>query len=297
MADVRSMLKEARAARRITHPHASYTSSGQLLCNLCEVSVKSEAAWGSHLHSTQHALRTSRQQDAAAARPELLTRGSKRKAADSESPEPETKRTKSARPSSGGELEHQPPLASEEPHQPPLPPQTEVVNGTPHSTALPALEQDNDIDADELAAFERELADLEHEERRQGQKAAYAGATISAAPKTAEEIAAEAREEQSAQRGRRDEEIEGEREDAARALEDEFEEMEGYEARVQKLRDKREALRKGSSVSLPRPAVETLVEADEVGGQTHPIQDGIESDNDDDDDDDEEYDDWTFGRP
>ncbi|EMC99759.1 hypothetical protein BAUCODRAFT_30165 [Baudoinia panamericana UAMH 10762] len=66
MADVRSMLRAERVSRRITHPNASYTGDGKLLCNLCETLVKSEASWQSHLHSTGHALRASRQRDVAA---------------------------------------------------------------------------------------------------------------------------------------------------------------------------------------------------------------------------------------
>ncbi|KAK5674075.1 hypothetical protein LTS10_013170 [Elasticomyces elasticus] len=95
-------------------------------------------------------------------------------------------------------------------------------------------------DNDELAAFERELAELEERNR----VAAFnAEATISAAPMTADEIAAQAREEQSAQRGGRDVEIEDERDEAASALAGEFDEMDGLEARLKRLRERREALR------------------------------------------------------
>ncbi|KAK5689791.1 hypothetical protein LTS12_028847, partial [Elasticomyces elasticus] len=51
------------------------------------------------------------------------------------------------------------------------------------------------------------------------------------------------REEQSAQRGRRDVEIEAERDEAATALADEFDEMDGLEARLRRLRGRREASR------------------------------------------------------
>lgn len=69
---------------------------------------------------------------------------------------------------------------------------------------------------------------------------------------TAAELAAQAREEQSAQRARRDEDMEAEKEEAARALEDEFEEMEGLDERVKKLREQREALR-SQSAQFPAP--------------------------------------------
>ena len=83
MADARALLRAERASRRITHPHASYTDAGKLLCNLCEAPVKSEAHWQSHLHSGQHNLRSQRRQDAAESR----GAGKKRKAEMNESPE------------------------------------------------------------------------------------------------------------------------------------------------------------------------------------------------------------------
>jgi hypothetical protein len=113
--------------------------------------------------------------------------------------------------------------------------------------------------------------------------ATYAsGAVIEAKPMTAAEISAQAREDQSAQRARKDEEMEGEKEDAARALEDEFDEMEGLEERVKRLREQREALRakRGQVVDADVLAhIPPLAEEDE----------GSESD-------DEDWDDWRF-RP
>ncbi|TKA82216.1 hypothetical protein B0A55_07511 [Friedmanniomyces simplex] len=103
------------------------------------------------------------------------------------------------------------------------------------TTAQQAAGDDN-----ELAAFERELAELEEKNRV---TALNAEATISAAPMTAEEIAAHAREEQSAQRGKRDVEIEAERDESASAMADEFDEMDYSEARLRRLRERREALR------------------------------------------------------
>jgi hypothetical protein len=107
-----------------------------------------------------------------------------------------------------------------------------------------------------------------------------AGAVIQAKPMTAAEIAAQAREEQSAQRVRKDEEMEGEKEDAARALEDEFDEMEGLEERVKRLRAQREALR--SKHAQPPTAEITPV--------------AVQPQEDDDSDEDEDWDDWRF-RP
>jgi hypothetical protein len=131
----------------------------------------------------------------------------------------------------------------------------------------------------ELDAFMNEMA----KEPPPKPAAAYAaGAFIEAKPMTAAEISAQAREDQSAQRARKDEEMEGEKEDAARALEDEFDEMEGLEERVKRLREQREALRTKSGqvadAEVVAPAV-PLAEDD----------DGSESD-------DEDWDDWRF-RP
>jgi beta-lactamase class A len=109
-----------------------------------------------------------------------------------------------------------------------------------------------------------------------------ASATIVAAPMSAAELAAQAREDMSAQRGRRDAEIEAEKEDAARQLEDEFEELESWEERARKLREKREALRKTRDLSAP--PVEAVV-------VTQPPQN--ESDEDSEEDYDEDgWDNW-----
>ncbi|KAL1801530.1 hypothetical protein ACET3X_001872 [Alternaria dauci] len=122
-------------------------------------------------------------------------------------------------------------------------------------------------------------------------KSAYAGAVIEAAPMSTAEIAAQAREDQSAQRAKRDEEMEGEKEDAARALEDEFEEMEGLEERVKRLREQREALRSASG------GIMKVEEKEDVKPSLPAAENGeSESDEDEDEDEDEDWDDWRF-RP
>jgi hypothetical protein len=135
------------------------------------------------------------------------------------------------------------------------------------------------IDADAQAELDAFLSEMADEPKAQQRFPSYsAGAVIEAAPMTAAEIAAQAREDMSAQRARKDEEMEGEKEDAARHLEDEFEEMEGLEERFKKLREQREALRaahaqaKREDILLPEPQPED-----------------VESDSDD-----EEWDDWRF---
>ncbi|KAG6045658.1 hypothetical protein E4U39_002104 [Claviceps sp. Clav50 group G5] len=52
--DVRSLLRQQRAARRIVHPHAAYSDAGKLLCTLCREQLKAEALWDAHLSSQPH---------------------------------------------------------------------------------------------------------------------------------------------------------------------------------------------------------------------------------------------------
>jgi hypothetical protein len=54
MSDVRSLLKQTRHSRRITHPYAKYSSQGFLYCTACTQKIASEALWETHIASTQH---------------------------------------------------------------------------------------------------------------------------------------------------------------------------------------------------------------------------------------------------
>jgi zinc finger protein 830 len=65
-----------------------------------------------------------------------------------------------------------------------------------------------------------------------------------------EQKAAEEEEQAAERRAKADVEIEDDREDAARALEQEFDEMEELEARVRRLKQKREELRNTRSASI-----------------------------------------------
>ncbi|KAK5135801.1 hypothetical protein LTR08_004628 [Meristemomyces frigidus] len=287
MADVRSMLRAERASRRITHPNASYTSDGKLSCNLCETLVKTEAAWQGHLHSTGHTLRLGRAQDAAAMRG--TDTGKKRKASDLASPTAEDR--KKAKPAGlEGSVGLPVDVVDENRNDTPailLPTPAEHPPTVTNETEPDAPPADS-VDDAELANFERELAEMEASE--QSATVLSAGATITAAPMSAEELAAQAREELSAQRGHRDAEIEDERADATRLLEDEFEEMEGLEKRVRMLRERREALRKvGGDADRVEDAavlVEPVINGNAVAGERAEA---------DDDDEDEDVDEWGFG--
>ena len=54
MSDIRSLLKQARQTRRITHPYAKYSSIGSLYCTACTQKISSEVLWESHISSSSH---------------------------------------------------------------------------------------------------------------------------------------------------------------------------------------------------------------------------------------------------
>ncbi|KAJ5776281.1 uncharacterized protein N7511_001292 [Penicillium nucicola] len=149
--------------------------------------------------------------------------------------------------------------------------------------APPQQPQAMAIDEDEWAAFERDVAAPSR--LPQAPAALAAEATISAAPITTEELAAQQAREKAAATQNRDAELEGQREDAARFMEEEFDEMDQLEERVRILKQKREELRKKRADDQAR---------DEAMGSASAEQDSAESDNDDDDDDDEDWDDWRL---
>jgi hypothetical protein len=283
MADVRALLQSERAKRRITHPHATYTSDGKLQCNLCETVVKSEAQWQSHLHSTQHNLQSQRAEDARESRGAGgASAGKKRKAETLDSQR--VVERKRARDDDEDDAEVEVVQTERRVKENGRPKKMvkfeEPLPTSPLATAdPPALEaQEPDIDESELQALEADLAALEESNSAPAVSALNAEATISAPAMTAEELAAHAREEQSSQKGKRDREIEDEREEAERALEEEFAEMEGFEGRVKKLRERREALR--------------VVSPEAEGGTGEQEADGAEEE----DESDEDFDDgWGFG--
>ncbi|KAL4896154.1 hypothetical protein BDV59DRAFT_172176, partial [Aspergillus ambiguus] len=139
------------------------------------------------------------------------------------------------------------------------------------------------IDEDEWAAFERDVV-----APTRVPQAVAAAATISAAPMTAEEIAAQQEKDNQSMVRAREAEAEGEREDAARFLEDEFDEMEQLEERVRRLKQKREELR-------TKRALEDA-ETGPVNDQDDRAKANKEGEEDDDDDDDgdDDWDNWRF---
>ncbi|KAH0833144.1 hypothetical protein J3R83DRAFT_12141 [Lanmaoa asiatica] len=71
MSDVRTLLKAKRQEIRIDHPLASYTSSGQLRCVVCETNIKHPSAWDGHLGSKAHRTNAARIREEERRRKEL----------------------------------------------------------------------------------------------------------------------------------------------------------------------------------------------------------------------------------
>lgn len=301
MADVRSMLRNERASRRINHPQAAYSIGGSLSCNICHLQLKSEKLWEGHLRSPGHVKNLQKFQAGLPSRPPvqslpLVNDSKKRKANDDDDDDDlDRKRSKAAEPvpvelllgsndgiapiaesdensrlveaeskaeSLGRPLNVVPAASTTEPHKSPLVDQAPPTNDT--------------VDEDEWAAFEREIAVAPAPD------ALNSNAVISAPAVSAAELAARSIEEANAQRKeRREAEIEGEKEDAARQLEEEFDQMETYEMRVKRLKEKREELRKKNAQA------DAVVEGNVVpAGPSKTESDG------EDDSDPEEWDDW-----
>jgi zinc finger protein 830 len=285
MADVRSLLKNERAARRIQHKHASYSTTGTLLCLVCHLQLKSESLWEGHLRSAGHIMRVQKLEAAEKEAPESTISepqpsGKKRKAdGDEEGRDTIHKRSKPLNgflPEGFFDSGSEPVVDTSK-----LPsPTTEIqIPSRPATPSKPVEEipkrPEPTVDEDEWAAFEADIAAADV-------LVIDNDAVISAPAMTAAELEKKSLEEDYAQRKERQEaELEGDKEDAARKMEEELEEMEGLEARVKRLREKREELRKKESVvGLNKPVVP-------------PVASNAP---DEDDEEDEDEDDWDGFR-
>lgn len=297
MADVRSLLKNERAARRIQHKHAAYSTAGSLMCLICHVQMKTESLWEGHLRSPGHIMRLAKRQEAERERNVTAnTNGSegnnkKRKAGDEEEDiddDTSKKRSKTTPTALEGffvPATDTPKERSESPSKSAIPHDMQIPSrpATPAKpTKSPTPNKQPTVDEDEWAAFEADIAaaDIPAE--------VVSEAVISAPAMTTAELEARSAEEEKKQRKERLEaELEGDKEDADRKLLEEFEEMEGLEQRVKRLREKREALRsKEKEVGTTATAtvsIETLA------------PDATLEDEDEDEDDDDE-DDWDGFR-
>ncbi|KFY19069.1 hypothetical protein V491_04598 [Pseudogymnoascus sp. VKM F-3775] len=321
MADVRTLLRNERNARRISHRHAKYSESGKLQCVVCHVELKNESLWNDHMRSEGHRIllkRNSHEVDSPAGslEPELPQtkngNDEKEKAdipADNELPAKQTKKRKA---SDDDDDEEQADTSRKRSKNAPLPgflPQgffddaskADAEATPPHTSngqefrlpsrpatplkapdAVPEATKLPTVDEDEWAAFEAEIAAAEVAAETTDD------AVISAAPMTTEEIAAKSREEEmSARKEKAEADLEGDKEDAVRKLEDEFEQMNELEERVRRLKEKREALRVKEPV--------TVVPEPPEGGKTETSNVAPEGEEEEDDDD-EEDDDWAGFR-
>ena len=82
MSDVRALLRAKRQEARVTHPLASYSSSGQLRCIACSITIKQAASWDGHIGSKTHRVNATRLREAEQARldEESIQTQAKRKA-------------------------------------------------------------------------------------------------------------------------------------------------------------------------------------------------------------------------
>lgn len=275
---------------------------------VCHIQLKTESLWNKHLRSDQHAMRLQRVRDNALGRPpgappppetdednepvkegERInsqemddatnnnrdgTNGSKKRKADSED-EPDDSRNKKSRVSD----------ISSEADQRGKPAGPVAIDSDPSLLDGSTNAAEPAVDEDEYAAFERDIATPPPE-----RSALTASAIIVAAPLSAAELAAQAREEaQSNGKERREAELEAEKEDAARRMEEELDEMAELEERVKRLREKREAIRKGTAeVKVVEVRAEEMVDK---GSEVNDEQ------GEEDDEEDDELDEWgTWAR-
>ncbi|KAI1841840.1 hypothetical protein JX266_011918 [Neoarthrinium moseri] len=162
-------------------------------------------------------------------------------------------------------------------------------------TAAVAPAPSGNVDEAEWAAFEAEIAASEARPPPATIGAAdYADAVISAPAMTADELAAKSQEEENARKRQLlDIEIADEKEDATRALEDEFDDMAQLDERFQKLKERRDELRKASMANL-RGAAAAAAAPDKsaklAGKENAGAANGDEAESDEDDEDEDE--DW-----
>ncbi|KAF3055183.1 hypothetical protein GL218_07338 [Daldinia childiae] len=171
-----------------------------------------------------------------------------------------------------------------------------VPSSTTTTAALPQAQPSNGaVDEAEWAAFEAELA--AEPAPAPGPQGYSADATISAPAMTAAQIAAKSQEEENERRKHFvDAQIADEREDATRALEAEFEEMEELEGRVRRLKERREQLRKGSVANLRSAAANDDVVMAKSPADGKENNDSSIPEEDEDEDEDDEDDDWDAFR-
>ena len=216
-----------------------------------------------------------------------LTASKKRKAGDQDVDEDSRKRNKPEAEPPGGFfdeiIQRNNESASEISEAPPK----IHMNSTEVGETKPPSEPVNE---DEWAAFERDIAKSESPRPPTNSTALNATADIAAAPTTSESSNVQPEGDPGVQRKeRREAETEGEREDATRALEEEFDEMEDLEARIKRLREKREELR------VRREDGGEQHNQEGESGSIHVTETRVGDESSEDDDDVDDWDQWARG--
>ncbi len=266
MADVRSLLRTELATRRITHPFASYSATGTLSCNLCKQSIKSHSLWETHLRSSSHLARVSQHQQQTRSALSGPENGSKKRRLDDEggveddiSAENREKRQRKSvdgRPTEEG-LVTEESLVEDDDSQRDDEEEDRDEEYGPAETGEAKLSPAKEVDEDEWAAFEQDIAQVAAVdplvEVKNPRNVLDATAVISAPALSASELqrlqkgdAGGQKDGESAldeKRRRAREEEESEREEARRRLEEEWDVMHSYEERVRRLKMRREELR------------------------------------------------------
>ncbi|KLJ09035.1 hypothetical protein EMPG_15537 [Blastomyces silverae] len=182
-----------------------------------------------------------------------------------------------------------PSQSSPHPTTPTFPPQQAQPQAQP---------QPQSINEDEWAAFEREVAAPTKMIPTAPPAALMPGhATISAAPLSAAELAEREKLDKQAQLRMREQEMSFEKEDAARLLEEEFEEMDQLEERVKRLKEMRDEIRRkreGAGAGAGVGEGEGAREEREGQGEGGREGDREDEDEDEDEEDDEGWDNWRF---
>lgn len=285
MSDVRALLAAERQSRRISHPNLTYSKTGALTCNICNLNIKSEQLWPGHLKSLNHRKNAQKHSEAS-------TRPAKRKidrVDDMEEEERNYEVDSRKKPKSMPQVEAH--AAETTVEQDLLDPATlgftarqtaastsdaELQPNEPSSVPQPKVH--DAVDEDEWAAFERDVAPLAQLD--------YTSATIVAAPVSAAEMVEQQKTNIVQQR---EDEAEAEKEDESRRMEEEFDVMEEMEDRVKHLRARREALRTKDPTTVDH--MDTSIDKTETYEDTGRAMEQPHSEEPSDNDD-EEVDDW-----
>lgn len=229
------------------HPHLTYSKSGALNCNICNLNIKSEQLWPGHLKSLNHRKNVQKI-------PSEPVRPQKRKIETVEANEDEERNYEV-----DSRKKPKPAASTDNDIVQPVPDEVATPESVVVGPSIPQAHEENDVEMpqnqvpnppkpnenineDEWAAFEREVAPLANQD--------YTAAIIEAAPVSAAEVAVQ---QKTSTLQQKEEEAEAEKEDESRRMEEEFEVMEEMEERVKRLRTRREALR--SSNPQPNPVI------------------------------------------